>query len=181
MKNKKETVCAIVVTYNRKKLLIECLESLQSQTRTLECIYIIDNASTDGTPELLKENGFIQQLPPQPLDKPWEVEHKKNGISISYVRMNENTGGAGGFYEGVKRGYEKGFDWLWLMDDDVEPINTALETMVSYKNISLSINPSKTYFNKEKFEWSWEIDSCKGIFKKIDEEFNNRKFMCVNL
>ena len=27
----KDTICAVVVTYNRKELLIECLESLKEQ------------------------------------------------------------------------------------------------------------------------------------------------------
>ncbi|MCD6105633.1 MAG: glycosyltransferase, partial [Thermosipho sp. (in: Bacteria)] len=45
--DKKETVCAVVVTYNRKELLLECLEALRKQTRPLDAIYLIDNASTD--------------------------------------------------------------------------------------------------------------------------------------
>lgn len=49
----RDTVCAVVVTYNRKGLLIECLEALRRQTRPLQAIYLIDNASTDGTPEFL--------------------------------------------------------------------------------------------------------------------------------
>ncbi len=58
-----EKVCAVVVTYNRKELLIECLESLKEQSRTLDAILIIDNASTDGTPELLLKNGYIDHIP----------------------------------------------------------------------------------------------------------------------
>jgi rhamnopyranosyl-N-acetylglucosaminyl-diphospho-decaprenol beta-1,3/1,4-galactofuranosyltransferase len=42
------------------------------------------------------------------------------------LRLAENTGGAGGFHEGVKRGYELGYDWLWLMDDDAEPYLDSL-------------------------------------------------------
>jgi len=30
MENKKETVCAVVVTYNRKKLLLECLKEMRA-------------------------------------------------------------------------------------------------------------------------------------------------------
>ena len=56
----KDTTCAVVVTYNRKELLIECLESLRSQTRPLNAIYIIDNASTDGTPNLLLAEGIYR-------------------------------------------------------------------------------------------------------------------------
>ena len=105
----KETICAVVVTYNRKNLLLECLDGIRKQTRPVDAIYIIDNASTDGTPEILKGNGYIPELPPLNLLEPYEIEHQVNNlvdgnsIKIFYVRMHENTGGAGGFYEGVKR------------------------------------------------------------------------------
>jgi GT2 family glycosyltransferase len=56
----KETVCAVVVTYNRKNLLIECLEGLRKQTRPVDAICLVDNASTDGTPDLLLEKGYIK-------------------------------------------------------------------------------------------------------------------------
>jgi len=133
-----DTVCAVVVTYNRKNLLLECLEALRKQTRPIQGIYLIDNASTDGTPELLLEKGYITKLPPQNIEEPWEKEFiiqnlaDEEEIKLYYVRMHENTGGAGGFYEGVKRAYEKGYDWLWLMDDDAEPKEDALEKLSLY-------------------------------------------------
>jgi GT2 family glycosyltransferase len=130
----KGTVCAIVVTYNRKELLIDCLDSLREQTRPLDAIYIIDNASSDGTETILRKNKYIEDLPPISLLNPWEKEFyinnltDKTSIRIHYVRMPENTGGAGGFHEGLKRGYEKRYDWLWLMDDDVILDKDALST-----------------------------------------------------
>jgi len=153
--NKKATVCAVVVTYNRKELLIECLEGLLKQTRPIDAVYLIDNFSNDSTSELLKSKNYIGELPPKKIDKPWEKEFVYNNdellgifndgieeniakikhkIPIHYVRMNENTGGAGGFYEGVKGAYEKGYDWLWLMDDDAEPEKYALEKLDIYFN-----------------------------------------------
>lgn len=141
MNKKKETICAVVVTYNRKKLLIECLESLLKQTYPLDAILIVDNASTDGTPELLKEKGYIKELPPKNLNQPWKKEFIMNNsfnnksIKIHYIRMHENTGGAGGFHEGVKRGYEKGYDWLWLMDDDTYPTTEALNELIKKRRI----------------------------------------------
>ncbi len=115
-KNKKEKVAAVVVTYNRKELLKECLDALLAQTYPVDSIILIDNASTDGTPEFLKEQGYLKNP------------------KIDYVRLLENTGGAGGFYEGVKRGYKKGYDWLWLMDDDAEPKKDAMEKLGEYFN-----------------------------------------------
>lgn len=138
----KETVCAVVVTYNRKKLLLECLDALSKQTRPVDAIYIIDNFSSDGTPELLLENGYIDRLPPENLSEPFEMEITSNyKPKVYYVRMHENTGGAGGFHEGVKRGYERGYDWLWLMDDDAEPYCDSLELLLDYSNVSKLLCP----------------------------------------
>lgn len=133
-----DTVCAIVVTYNRKELLIECLESLMRQIYPLKAIYIIDNASYDGTTDLLLQKGFIRELPPTKLENNWEKCFlisdltDNNEIKIHYVRMSENTGGAGGFYEGVKRAYESGYDWLWLMDGDASHDKYLLEKFSFY-------------------------------------------------
>lgn len=187
-----DSVCAVVVTYNRKNLLIECLEALQKQTRPIQGIYLIDNASTDGTAELLLKKGYISELPPQNLKEPWEKEFSittfadGNSIKLHYVRMHENTGGAGGFYEGVKRGYEKGYDWLWLMDDDAEPKEDALEKLETYflldnisalaclkvdKNMNI-LHPHRGYFNfKNVFS---------GIVKKFDESDIKKEFIEID-
>ncbi len=117
-KKEMETVCAVVVTYNRKNPLGECLDTLLSQTRPLDSIIIIDNASTDGTEKFLKKSYL-------------------NNPVFDYVLLPENTGGAGGFYEGVKRCYEKGYDWLWLMDDDIKLDLSALANLIdAYGKIS---------------------------------------------
>lgn len=132
-----DSVCAVVVTYNRKNLLLECLEALRKQTRPVDAIYLIDNASSDGTPEMLLEQGYILELPPKMLSEPWEIEQDipnlKDGrpIRVHYVRMHTNTGGAGGFYEGMKRAYEKGYNWFWLMDDDCCPEINCLQQLFS--------------------------------------------------
>lgn len=149
-------VCAVVVTYNRKKLLIECLESLKNQTRPLEGIYLIDNASLDGTSELLTEHKYIKELPSnyhENWNKCYNLKNTANGenIKFNYIRLSENTGGAGGFHEGVKRAYKDGYDWLWLMDDDAEPLNDALEKLSVYfdeKNVSALASVVKTTDNQ---------------------------------
>ncbi|AAB84849.1 MULTISPECIES: glycosyltransferase family 2 protein [Methanothermobacter] len=118
-------VCAVVVTYNRKDLLVECLEALRRQTGPLDAIYIIDNASTDGTPELLRSRGYRDGA---------VIENPLDGseIVIRYVRLPVNTGGAGGFHEGVKRAFHDGYDWIWLMDDDAEPLPDSLQGLLRY-------------------------------------------------
>ena len=47
-------VVAIVVTYNRKKLLKECLEAIYAQTVRIDTLILIDNNITEGTTKFLK-------------------------------------------------------------------------------------------------------------------------------
>ena len=93
-------ISAVIVTYNRKELLCENIKMLLCQKRAIDRILIVDNCSSDGTYELLKECGWI--------------DNKK----FRYIRTDSNIGGAGGFYTGVKAAYEEGADWMILMDDD---------------------------------------------------------------
>ncbi len=106
-----ESVAAVVVTYNRSRLLTECLDALLRQSRAVDKIVLIDNASSDDTPAVLESKGYLT--------------HPK----IAYMRLKSNTSGAGGFYEGMKKACELGFDWIWVMDDDAEPHDDALEHM----------------------------------------------------
>jgi GT2 family glycosyltransferase len=104
-------VAALVVTFNRKILLLDCLTALLGQTRPVNRIFLVDNASTDGTFELLAEKGYLENP------------------RIQYRKLPVNEGGAGGFHEGAKWAYEEGYDWLWLMDDDSKPMPDALEEL----------------------------------------------------
>lgn len=105
-------IAAVVVTYNRLGELKKNIESLLSQSYKLDMLYIIDNASTDETPQ------YLSSL-------------KHNNISV--VRLDKNMGGAGGFSEGMKIVFQNGYDWAWLMDDDGRPYNEkTLECLVDY-------------------------------------------------
>ncbi len=193
MKNR-ETVCAVVVTYNRKELLCECLIALMKQTRKLDAIFIIDNASTDKTPLYLKEKGYINDIPPCNLTEPWEETlqfslsqffaeekiHISTSSIINYVRMHENTGGAGGFYEGMKRGFKAGYDWMWLMDDDGIPTDKCLESLLIYRNkfhvICPLVMPDK---NNDNLSFGlFDYENRKRIRSKKDIlGFEKRKFL----
>lgn len=184
----KETVCAVVVTYNRKKLLLECLKGLIRQTKPLDAIYIVDNASTDGTPELLHKSNYVGELPPAHLNSKFEtnfqVELNGEEIKIHYVRLDQNTGGAGGFYEGVKSAYEKGYDWLWLMDDDCEPEINALEELIKYfdeKNVSALVSTIKDENNLIQTAFRGKFNFNKGIPVQIPLPIEEYKFNFVEI
>lgn len=102
-------ICTVLVTYNRKELLKQAIDALKKQTYCIEKIVIINNNSTDGTKEYL---------------------NAINDNEMEIINLNDNIGGAGGFYTGIKHVALEEYDYLWLMDDDtiVEP--NALENLI---------------------------------------------------
>ena len=114
MKEKK--IAAVVVTHNRRELLKENIEVLFAQTYSPLDILVVDNHSTDGTAEFLKE---VEADPHQWGEKGFFAES-----------LSENAGGAGGFYHGMKRAFDTGYDAVWIMDDDTIPERTALTELV---------------------------------------------------
>lgn len=112
MENKK-TVIAIVVTYNRKKLLMECIESLIHQTDSEKLsVLVIDNNSTDGTYDYIRK--YIVNK---------KVIYKNTGI---------NLGGAGGFEFGIRSALKMKCDYVWIMDDDCVPSKDALKQFLLF-------------------------------------------------
>jgi rhamnopyranosyl-N-acetylglucosaminyl-diphospho-decaprenol beta-1,3/1,4-galactofuranosyltransferase len=123
-------VAAIVVTFNRYDLLKACLEQLLQQSTPPDRIIVIDNASTDCTAQLLRENYSNPQ--------------------ISYIRLPENIGGAGGFAFGIDAAMKQGFDWYWLMDDDASPEPAALELLLKETRNETDIYASSAIAQHEK-------------------------------
>lgn len=167
---KEETIVAVVVTYNRKNLLLKCLESLSHQTRPIDGLILVDNASTDGTPDLLLQTGVLNTLPLEHSSFPQEFSSQPSimgGIPTIVIRMNENTGGAGGFHEGVKRAYQEGADWIWIMDDDIEANASCLEGLLSFSDISRCIHPRKYFNNRVEHDWEgyYDMRTGKRIFQ----------------
>lgn len=129
------TVTAVVVSYNREALLRECLDGIATQTRPVDNVVVVDNASTDGSRDVIRGHELI-------------AAHMADGTA-HVVELKENTGGAGGFCAGIATALAD-FDaahtaetdvetaatsqsrhYLWLMDDDTVPTPTALEALLA--------------------------------------------------
>jgi len=106
---------SIVVTFNRKDLLLEAIDSLLNQSVVPSKVIIIDNHSTDGTRSLLVEKGILDN------DK------------IEYRYLPENIGGAGGFAKGMTIANTMGdLDWVSLSDDDAIFKPDYFEKLIEY-------------------------------------------------
>ncbi len=124
-------VFAFVVTYNRLELLKKTIGSLRRQTYRIDCLVVVNNASTDGTDAWLAQQHDL------------------------HVITQENLGGAGGFHAGVKYCFEQGADWIWMMDDDVFPQEDCLEILLKYKDKSGCLQPARYHRDLVPVEWGY--------------------------
>ncbi len=101
------SVCAVVVTYNRIEKLKKCIECLLKQ-KVAKCdVVIVDNNSTDGTGSYISSK-------------------YNSSEGIFYYNSGRNLGGAGGFEFGVREAVRLGYEYVWIMDDDTWVSDTAL-------------------------------------------------------
>lgn len=113
----KNDVVAITVTFNRSEKLIRNVNSLLSQKgNNLEKIIIVDNNSSFTHKEAI-----------------YSIVRKHSRM-IDLIELDENMGGAGGFYEGLKYAYTNyKVDWFWIMDDDTYPTEDCLNCLLEYR------------------------------------------------
>jgi rhamnopyranosyl-N-acetylglucosaminyl-diphospho-decaprenol beta-1,3/1,4-galactofuranosyltransferase len=100
-------VSAVIVTFNNVEMLVHLVNDLLSQTRPPDQIVVVDNASVDHTPEAMKT-----RFP-----------------GVRYIRLDENTGSAGGYYEAIKAALPDS-DLIWTLDDDVRLRDNSLEELL---------------------------------------------------
>ena len=101
------TVAGVVLTHNRIDDLKRCLSALCSQTRQLDFLIVVNNASSDATPTFLAHQS-----------------------DIAVVTLATNSGSAGGFRAGMEAAAKTPAEWWWIMDDDCLPAASALERLV---------------------------------------------------
>lgn len=104
------SIASVTVVYNGARILPEHLDSLRRQTRKLDEMIVVNNASTDDTARLLKA-----RYP-----------------EVTVLNLAENTGVGGGYAAGLEYAAScKKYDWIWLFDQDSVPADDALERLLA--------------------------------------------------
>lgn len=125
-------VSAVVTTYNLKKILLECLNSIIKQDYKRLEIIVVDNASTDGT----------------------SVAVKKKYPKIKIIRNSKNLFSTGGMNTGLKKA--KGH-YVWFIDHDNIFKTDTLSQMVKLAESDPQIGvvtPKIFYWEKRNVIWS---------------------------
>ena len=152
---------------------MRCMCGVYSQTLPPKAVYIVDNASTDGTYDCLNENDMLSNPT----------------IDVKYIRLDRNLGGAGGFYTGLKTAHEDGgYDGFVLMDDDGQPDKDELKYIAKWMGRYDYINalvvsdtdhtktsfPRKSYgFDRKEIEQESDAD---GIILNYSAPFNGTMY-----
>ena len=93
-----EKYAVVIVTYNREKLLRECIRQVEVQTVPANKIVIVNNASTDGTAAYLSRLTAMGKY--------------------HIINCTKNIGGAGGFAMGLSKIVSYDVDCILFIDDD---------------------------------------------------------------
>ena len=101
-------VAILVLNYCHYEATAACIKSLQQSTYPNYKIVLIDNASPDGSGELLH-----QQFP-----------------EIQYIQTESNLGYAGGNNRGIEFALKQDFDLVWLINNDTTVEPSALTELV---------------------------------------------------
>ncbi|MDR0788938.1 MAG: glycosyltransferase [Bifidobacteriaceae bacterium] len=162
IKNIKDLNFAIVVTtYKRNELLDTLLDSIKNLNYLPAKTFIIDNDKSKDCEKLCDS-----------YSKYFEIE---------YVPMKENTGGAGGFSHGTDLAHKQGYEWLWLMDDDVAVLEDSIEKIFPWTNDYKFIQPSKYNFDGSDFYWQYNFLVKLGIPNPIaSAPFDSSGFKFMN-
>ncbi len=101
-------VAIIVLNWNNATDTLACMRSLEALDYPNYSVLLVDNGSTDDSPDVL-ENAFPQ---------------------IECLRIPANCGFCGGNNIGIKRAMERDVDYMLLLNNDVDVDSTLLRAFV---------------------------------------------------
>lgn len=129
-----EKLSVVIVTFNNVKMLADLLNDLRAQIRLPDEIILIDNASQDGTEEMVR----------------------LNYPNVNYIKLRENMGSAGGYHEGIKLA-TKTSDFIYTLDDDVCLKPDTLSEIIKGFYLLEKLSPSKIAAVRSVGEWYSEL------------------------
>lgn len=116
---KRPFVAAVIVGYNSESYLEDCLGSLFRSDYGNFKVYFIDNASSDGTVELVT-NRYPE---------------------VMLIREKNNLGFAAGNNVGIKQALKDGVDYVFLLNPDTVTDPSCLSTLTSNANDNTILQP----------------------------------------
>lgn len=106
----------VIVSYNAMKWVERCLSSLQGSTALVD-VLMVDNGSTDGTREFVKD-----RFP-----------------EVTLLEMSENLGFAGGNNLGFKHAIDQNYDFVFLLNQDTWVLEDTIPRLIETLELDASL------------------------------------------
>ena len=158
------TVMILILNWNRREDTLACLESMRHIRYPALKVCVIDNGSTDGSIEAVRE-----QYP-----------------QFEQLLLKENKGYAQGNNDGASHALEQGADYLFILNNDTVVDADCVQILVDFaeadKRIG-AVGPLMYYFTDNRRIWSaggkmdWKHGSCANIgLDEVDQGQYPRPF-----
>jgi len=128
-------VRAVVINWNGREVLEPCLRTLLASSYPNLSVLVVDNASTDGSAQFVRE-----EFP-----------------SVSVSEQSSNLGFAAGVNVGLKAALEEGADYVLLLNNDIEldggAVSALVEAALAHPE-SAFVGPMIYYADRPSVIWS---------------------------
>jgi len=142
MNTKIPHLAVVITTFMRQQLLRQSLDAIAALKVPPQKIIVVDNENSPET------KAIVEAIP-----------------LAAYIPMEENLGGAGGFSRGIHEAYREGFEWIWVMDDDVEVLPGAIEKLSKW-----------TALTEADFAAGKSLDETATVYQGLRKDFDGRFF-----
>jgi len=141
-------VYIVILAHNNSADTLAAVRSLQEMTFPSFCIIVVDNASTDGTPQLLRR------------DHP----------DVRVLVRDENSGFAAGMNAGIRLALDEGTEYVLVANNDIVVDPAMLTNLVAAMSPGVgAVAPMIYYYQEPDRIWSsgfsmnrWFLDMCGG-------------------
>jgi GT2 family glycosyltransferase len=168
-KLEENSVAIILLNWNAYNDTFECLKSLEKLNYPNFHVFLVDNCSQDGSDIKLQN----------------DILNKKFNLNITFIQSGGNLGFAGGNNIGIRRAYNLGYNYFWLLNNDTIVDSNSLKHLIdTLKGDPLiGIVGSKIYYYNTNILWyaGGLVDISTGRVKhiglrEVDQgQFNRKK------
>jgi len=110
-------VCVVIPVYNGKGVVDKLIHALIRQTHKPDKIVCVDDASIDNSGDYIR----------------------KKFPFVKVIKNKINLGAPGAYAKGIRYAYKKGYNYIWLLDQDDIPFKDALKNLLNFKKSSSNI------------------------------------------
>jgi len=146
---KEPSVAVIILNWNDYDNTVGCLNSLKKSNYKNYKVVLVDNDSKNNEGKRLK----------------------KKFPYIHLIQNRINRGFAGGNNDGINWALKKGFDYVWLLNNDTYILSDTLRKLIENSNDNSISSPIIYYFDKKNKIWSAGI----RFFMRFGLTFHLRK------